>query len=192
MLDVQAVAKYLQMHRMTIYKLARRGELPGIKISGKWRFDKELLEDWTSKGVRIGKKRSRFVIYKVKKRNNKVLVVDDDPGIIALFKTVLKDLDCKIFSANSGEEGLRIIKKEKPAVVLLDLKLPGISGIETLRLIKRFDKDVAVIMVTAYGTLNTVIKAMKLGAQDYIAKPFDLDRIISLIAETLKITVLIK
>jgi YesN/AraC family two-component response regulator len=80
---------------------------------------------------------------------------------------------------------LQLVKKEKPDLMLLDIKMPGMDGIEVLRKIKKMKKEIVVIMFTAYGTLETARKAMKLGAYDYVTKPVDLFLLKSLVKEVL-------
>ncbi|MBU0683627.1 MAG: response regulator [Candidatus Omnitrophota bacterium] len=187
MLKVNQVAKLLQMNRMTIYKLAKLGKLPGVKIGSEWRFNKEELEKWLS--LRQEADSSENFTFPVEGRSKgKVLVVDDDPGIRDLFFKTLNDEKLKVYLSASGKEGIEFLKKYNPDVVLLDLKMPDIDGIDILRMIKKYDKTKIVIIITGYATMNTAIEAMKLGAYDYIAKPFDNDRILSLVNKGISVT----
>lgn len=187
LLKVKDVAKYLQMNRMTIYKLAKSGKLPCIKIGSEWRFPKsgilKLLDLQESSGKTVEKMDGHTLEGK-----GKVLIVDDDPGIRDLFVKILKNAGLTSYEVKSGEECMEFVKKNKPDVILLDLKMADMDGVDTLRLIKQYDKNIVVILVTAYATINTAIEAMKLGAFDYIAKPFDNDKIISLVEKALKTT----
>ncbi|MFH1519932.1 MAG: response regulator [Candidatus Omnitrophota bacterium] len=185
MLKVNQVAKFLQMNRMTIYKLVKSGKLPGVKIGSEWRFDKDKLQDWLNGHTGIKRPQGRI---SKKTQKEKVLIVDDDPGIRDLFIKLLKDDGQKVYIASSGKECMELIKEYNPNVVLLDLKMADIDGIDTLRLIKSYNKKIAVIVITAYATMNTAIEAMKLGAYDYIAKPFDNDKIIALVRKAVKTT----
>jgi DNA-binding NtrC family response regulator len=108
-----------------------------------------------------------------------VLVVDDEEVIRDFFNRTLTEY--KVLTASSGEEALSIIKKDKPDLVLLDIKMPGINGIETLRKIKEIDSSIAVVMLSAFETLETNIAAARLGAYTSIAKPFDLEEMKSII-----------
>lgn len=185
MLKVNQVARYLQMNRMTIYKLAKTGSLPGVKIGSEWRFNKDELLSWLKVHPEIEETQGKISKKKLKGR---VLIVDDDPGIRELFIKFLKDDGQKAYMASSSKECMGLVKKYNPNVVLLDLKMADIDGIDTLQLIKRYNKKIAVIIITAYATMNTAIEAMKLGAYDYIAKPFDNDKIISLVRKAIKTT----
>lgn len=111
------------------------------------------------------------------RRKPTILVVDDEKQIRELFHRLLKKEGYRVLTANNGNEGLKLIDTEKPELVLLDLKLPDMSGIQFLRLIKRRNEKAEVIIITGYGTMKTARIAMRLGAYDYITKPFDVNYI---------------
>jgi DNA-binding NtrC family response regulator len=115
-----------------------------------------------------------------------ILVVDDEKEICTVLSDNLSQEGYRVFTANSGKTALELVKKEKPDLVLLDIRMPEMDGIEVLRRIKKMKKEIVVIMLTAYGTLETARKAMKLGAYDYITKPFDLFSLKSIVKEGLK------
>ena len=114
-----------------------------------------------------------------------ILVVDDEVNVIESFKQLLEG-DYKVLTATNGEEALEKVEKENLDVVLLDIKMPGMDGIEVLRRIGELKENVDVIMVTAVNTMKTAIEAMKLGAYDYITKPFDVDEVIISIDKALE------
>jgi len=109
-------------------------------------------------------------------REAKILIVDDDGGVRDFLTRFLKRKDYEhIFSVATGEEGLEVITKEKDIqLVLLDVRLPDMNGIEVLRKITDISKDTDVIMITGFPEEEVAKQAMKLGAYDYIVKPFDL------------------
>jgi len=109
--------------------------------------------------------------------NYRVLVVDDEHLIRWSLEQSLKKQGYLVQTVGSGEEALDYVRKNQPDLVLLDIQLPGIDGIETLERIKEIDSDNSVIMITALGVLETAVKAMQLGAFDYINKPFNLDEL---------------
>jgi len=116
----------------------------------------------------------------------KVLVVDDEQGIRNLFVQALEEDDYEVLTVDNGEQGLNIIKNEKPNVIFLDLKLPGIDGLEVLKHISNLEIKPIVIMITGHGTIAKAAKTMDLGAYDYIVKPFNIDDIIKLMKQALK------
>lgn len=103
-----------------------------------------------------------------------ILVIDDQPGIRRLLTEVLQDEGYNVLTANNGYEGIRIAIEVKPAVILMDMKMPGMDGIEALRELKRQGQGDRVIMMTAYGELDMVNEAREAGMLDYITKPFDI------------------
>jgi DNA-binding NtrC family response regulator len=121
------------------------------------------------------------------KRKSIILVVDDDNGVLKLFDTALRD-EYKILTVNNGREALELANKKKPDLVILDLKMPDMSGIEILRRINRIDENIEVIIITGYGTMKSARVAMKLGAYDYITKPFQIDYVKGLIKDALSPT----
>lgn len=105
-----------------------------------------------------------------------VLIVDDEVGARESLKMILKS-DYEVFLARDAEEGFLQIKVHSPDVILLDIILPDLDGLKVLERVKQSDPDVIVIMITATKTVKTAVEAMKLGAYDYITKPFDIDEL---------------
>ena len=106
-----------------------------------------------------------------------ILVVDDDPDIREVLRDRLESLGCRVLLAPSGKEGLELLEKQSPQMVLLDIEMPGMNGLEVLKEIRRREIDVTVVMITAYGTVERAVQAMKQGAYDFIPKPFEPDHI---------------
>ena len=117
---------------------------------------------------------------------NKILVVDDEHLIRWSLEQNLKKQGYEVITAGSGEDALQLVREQQPDLVLLDIQLPGISGIEVLEKIKEFDEDIIVIMLTAHGGLETAVNAMRLGAFDYVSKPFNLDELSIIIKKALE------
>ena len=105
----------------------------------------------------------------------KIMVVDDEYEICAFLKSFFEERLYEVVTAISGEEALKKIEKERPQVVLLDLKMPGKDGIEVLKEIKLRYPKIKVIMVTAVETSDKIEQAIKLGADNYITKPLSLE-----------------
>ncbi len=115
----------------------------------------------------------------------KILVIDDEKDIGWLFSKILKEEGYQVLIAHTGIDGISITKQEKPDLVILDLKLPGLDGIETLREIRKFDKDLLVIVLTGFETVQSAVEAMKLGAYDYLSKPVNIEKIKTTIKDAL-------
>jgi DNA-binding NtrC family response regulator len=109
-----------------------------------------------------------------------VLVVDDERGPRLALQLILQR-EFRVVTAQSGEEALEILKNEPVEAVTLDLKMPGLAGQNTLSLIRGMDPDLPVIIITGYGSYESAVKALKLRAFDYIAKPFDSKKILMVV-----------
>ncbi|MFQ5706377.1 MAG: sigma-54-dependent transcriptional regulator [bacterium] len=118
---------------------------------------------------------------------NSILIVDDERDMRWALAQILTAQDYKTFEANSGEEALRMVQDRVPDVILLDKMMPGsMDGIETLKRIKELESSVPIIILTACGEVKTAVEAVKLGAYDYITKPFDEDELILTIHRAIK------
>lgn len=106
---------------------------------------------------------------------NKILIVDDQYGIRILLNEVFQREGYVTYQAANGMQALEIVRKHHPDLVLLDMKIPGMDGIEILKRLKDIDPDIKVIIMTAYGELDMIQETKELGALMYFAKPFDID-----------------
>lgn len=104
----------------------------------------------------------------------RILVVDDEPEVGNMLTKFLSKKGHDVYTALNGEEALEVVKKERPHIVLLDIIMPKMDGIECLKQIRELDKEVGVIMITAVKQEDVGKHAMKLGAFDYITKPLSL------------------
>ncbi len=107
----------------------------------------------------------------------KILIVDDQYGIRILLNEVFQKEGYQTYQAANGFQAIDIVKKDRPDLVILDMKIPGMDGIEILKRVKEIDKDIKVILMTAYGELDMIQEAKELGALSHFAKPFDIDEI---------------
>ncbi|WP_160724207.1 response regulator [Bacillus sp. USDA818B3_A] len=107
----------------------------------------------------------------------KILIVDDQFGIRILLNEVFQKEGYQTFQAANGVQALEIVTKHHPDLVLLDMKIPGMDGIEILKRMKVIDPEIRVIIMTAYGELDMIQEAKDLGALTHFAKPFDIDDI---------------
>lgn len=118
--------------------------------------------------------------------NKKILIVDDEKNIRMTLKHCLVEQNHEIDIAVNGDEGLHKLQEEKFDLILLDIKMPGLTGMEVLKEIRQKGNNVDVIMMTAYGTIERAVGAMKLGAIDFISKPFTPDEIRKVVKEVLE------
>ena len=114
-----------------------------------------------------------------------ILVVDDEAGPRESLRMILKPL-YEVYTASDGQEAIRVISERDIDVVTLDLNMPGLSGIEVLREIKRLRPDTEVIVITGYGSLANASEAIRLGAGNFISKPFNVSEIISAVVKAIE------
>src|SRR5436190_16331931 len=111
-------------------------------------------------------------------RHKNVLVVDDDESLRRITQMQLEEAGYAAATAANGDEALRRIEEDAPSLVITDLKMPGISGLELLRKVREQYPQTAVVLVTAFGTVQTAVAAMKAGAYDYITNPIDYEELL--------------
>ncbi|MDW7645317.1 MAG: sigma-54 dependent transcriptional regulator [Desulfuromonadales bacterium] len=119
-------------------------------------------------------------------RKYKILVVDDEHLIRWSLEQNLRKQGYDVGTAASGEEALKAVQDDAPDLILLDIQLPGINGLDVLQKVKELDDEIIVIMVTALGVLETAVQAMRMGAFDYVNKPFNLDELAIVINKALE------
>jgi nitrogen regulation protein NR(I) len=117
---------------------------------------------------------------------SKLLLIDDEEDVRYSIQRIFDSPEVELATAASGEEGLKVIPKFKPDLVLMDIRMTGMTGLETLRKIRANDPKLLVILMTAYGTTQMAIEAMKLGAYDYLLKPFDIAKLKEIVGNALK------
>ncbi len=115
-----------------------------------------------------------------------ILIVDDDAQLRQSFEKLLTQEDHSVITAATGEAAIDIIRKSLPDLVVMDVRMPGMSGLETFQVIREIDPKLPVIVMTAFATTETAIEATKLGAFDYVLKPFDIPEILALIDQALE------
>jgi FixJ family two-component response regulator len=114
-----------------------------------------------------------------------VLIVDDEKNIRLTLSLALEKLNLQVDTAVNGEEALGKLAEKSYAVMLLDLRMPGIDGMEVLRRVSELKPEVKVVIITAYGSIEAAVEAMKLGAVDFLQKPFDADDVRELVTSLL-------
>jgi DNA-binding NtrC family response regulator len=115
-----------------------------------------------------------------------ILIVDDNEDLRFNLSAIVESEGYSVLSAEDGTGGLKIVKTKSPDLVLLDMKLPGLDGMKVLEEIKKFDKNIVVIMLTAFGDVKGAVHAMRLGAFDYLTKPFDNEELVIIIKKALE------
>ena len=117
---------------------------------------------------------------------SKILIIDDDTSLRRIVEYNLQEAGYAVGTAASGEEGLRLFDEISPALVITDMKMPGMDGVQVLKAVKERSPETLVIMITAFGTVDIAVEAMKAGAYDYITKPFNRDELRLTVAKALQ------
>ncbi len=118
---------------------------------------------------------------------HKVLIIDDERDILDTLSSILEDEGFLVRKAVDGEEGLVLFDREKPDIVLLDVWMPEIDGIQVLKRIRKKDKDAIVIVISGHGTISTAVEAVKMGAYDFLEKPLSIDKVLEVVSRGLGI-----
>jgi FixJ family two-component response regulator len=118
-------------------------------------------------------------------KDKSVLIVDDEKSIRLTLAMALEKLEVPVDQAENGEEALAMLAKKPYSLMLLDLRMPGIDGMEVLRRVSEVRPEVKVVIITAYGSVETAVEAMKLGAVDFLEKPFNAEDVRQLVATLL-------
>jgi two-component system nitrogen regulation response regulator GlnG len=113
------------------------------------------------------------------------MIVDDEEEIRKILKQILEKEGVRVVTASDGQQAMQKIFAERPDVVMLDVRMPGLNGMDVLKKIKEIDDDLPVVLVTAYADIHSAVKAMKEGAYEYLAKPFDNDEVIWIVRRAL-------
>ena len=140
-MTAQDLSAYLKITTTTIYKLAQQGEIPSFKIGSEWRFKKELIDRWLEKGAGHAPR--------------KVLIVDDEPAICELYKRALDPKKFLVDTAGSGAEAIQAAGQNSYDFIFLDLKMPGMNGVETFKELKKNSTHSLVVIVTAFPGQRT-------------------------------------
>ena len=117
-----------------------------------------------------------------------ILIIDDDTSLRRVLEYNLQEAGYQVVAAASGEEGLRLFTEETPALVITDMKMPGMDGLQVLKAVKERSPETLVMIITAFGTVDIAVEAMKLGAYDYITKPFNRDELRLTVGKALQFT----
>src|SRR6195256_3290789 len=115
-----------------------------------------------------------------------VLIVDDEPNLRKILSAQLSRDGYDVLTAEDGEKGLEALREHHIDLVITDLKMPKLDGMALLREALREDPELPIVMITAHGTIDTAVEALKTGAFDYLTKPFDKDEVRQIVAKALK------
>jgi len=161
-LNAIEAAALLGSHVETIRKLARRNEIPCFKAGRDWRFRKEALLRWADE-QRSGA------------GDCSVLIIDDDENACSSFRRILRRVDCRVLQATSAADGLDLVAREAPDLILLDLLMPEMNGPQFLEELRKKYPDLPVVIVTGYPDSELMKQAMRYAPLMLLEKPVDPD-----------------
>lgn len=168
-LTIKEVSEYLKLPEETVYKYARGSRIPASKVGRYWRFERDEVDAWVSDHSNMIKK------------DVSVLVVDDEPLVRELVGKWLEASGANPVLCASGEEAIAYVKSSSVDLVLLDLLMPTMNGVETLQEIKSLKPKLPVVIVTAHFESSLMVKALELGPLTIVKKPLDRERLDSLV-----------
>jgi UDP-3-O-[3-hydroxymyristoyl] N-acetylglucosamine deacetylase len=113
---------------------------------------------------------------------SKVLIIDDEKAILDSLSSILEDEGFQVFKATDGKEGLGLFERENPEIVLLDVWMPEMDGLQVLKEIRKKDQNAMVIVISGHGTISTAVEAVKIGAYDFLEKPLSIDKVLEVIS----------
>ncbi len=172
LMTIKEAAEYLKLNYMTVYKLAQKSKIPAFKVGGNWRFNKEILDDWLISQSTINE--------------GSVLVVDDDVKIQEILREIIAEQGYRVVTVGTGEEALKQVEKQSFNLVLLDLVLPGLDGVEVLQAIKEKDEKAVIVIITGYGDDPIALKAVSLCPLLLVRKPLRIKDIIEVLNMVMK------
>ena len=123
-------------------------------------------------------------------KKEKILVIDDDAMVLQLSEDILKRTDYEVKTAADGAEGIRLIEKETFDLIITDVKMPDMNGLEVLKRAKNISPWMPVLMVTGFGDIPTAVKAVKMGAADFVEKPLERESFLRLVANYIHFLIL--
>ena len=157
LLTTKEVGSYLKLRPETVLRGVKKGEIPAIKVGGHFRFDKNQIDEWLDNHS-TSKKR--------------ILVIDDDEPVRSLFKETLEKNNYHVLTSDNGNKAVKLTQSWNFDLIFLDLKMPDMDGVETLRRIRRVDKSVPVVIISGYTASELLRKALKQAPFGVMKKPF--------------------
>lgn len=174
-MTLEEVARYLRVNKKTVYRRLADGSIPATRVGHLWRFDREKLDSWLSQsGSRQARKRPV------------ILAVDDEEVIIDLFLEILGDSGYTLLTAGGAQEAIPLIENEDIDLVFLDLKMPGMNGVELFAKIKAEKPGVPVVIMTGYPESDLMAQALAKGPFAVMSKPFTRDSILGAVKSFLR------
>ena len=176
LMTASELADYLKVELRTVYRYLRELQLPAIRLGGRWRFRRGDIDQWLLQP---------HPLHAPKRQQPRILVVDDDDHFRSMVLDFLQAEGYDVQGAETGEAALALLREGTFELLLVDLRLPGMNGIELIHQAKRLNPRAHIIILTAYGAKESAIDALRLGVSDYLEKPL---RNLGVLASTVNLT----
>lgn len=168
LITVKEVADYLKLKEQTVYLLARQNKIPSLKVGGSLRFKKSQIDAWLATTPKTGTHETR----------QRVLIVDDEEMVREALKRMVEVHDIQTVAVSSGAQALKAAQEESFRMVFLDLNMPGMNGVETLKALKEIDKDLVFVVVTGLTGEDDLFRSvLDYAPVSVIPKPFTMQQI---------------
>lgn len=187
-LTTEEVLEYLQVNLRTVYRLIKAGKIPAVRVGRQWRFRKRDIDAWLEtqriRGARVKNVPDEPQADAVP-HPARVLVVDDEEPIRDLLARTLALAQYEVDVAKDGQTAMDRMRMVQYDLLITDLRMPGVDGLNVIREARRLRADIPVIILTGYSSEATAIEAINLGVQGYLTKPFRVPRVLAAAAKAL-------
>jgi excisionase family DNA binding protein len=186
-LTTEEVLEYLQVNLRTVYRLIKAGKLPAVRVGRQWRFRKADLDAWLDTQRPRGARPTGESVPAPAgaKGPTRVLVADDEASIRELLGKTLALAEYHVDVAVDGRSALERLRAENYDLLIADLRMPGVDGMQLIREARRFNTNLKVIIITGYSSESAAIEAVNLGVNGYLTKPFRVAQVLSAVAKAL-------
>ena len=188
-LTTEEVLEYLQVNLRTVYRLIKAGKIPAVRVGRQWRFRKRDIDAWLdSQRPRAARGAPSTPATPSPRRatdHPRILVVDDESSIRDLLAKTLALAEYDVDTAADGRSAIERLRLYPYDLLIADLKMPGIDGLNVIREAKRLKSDLPVIIITGYSTETAAIEAVNLGVSGYLTKPFRVPQVLAAAAKAI-------
>jgi excisionase family DNA binding protein len=189
-LTTEEVLEYLQVNLRTVYRLIKAGKIPAVRVGRQWRFRKRDIDAWldSQRPRSAARGASSAPAAPTPRRTSdhpRILVVDDESSIRDLLAKTLALAEYDVDTAADGRSALERLRLYPYDLLIADLKMPGIDGLNVIREAKRLKSDLPVIIITGYSTETAAIEAVNLGVSGYLTKPFRVPQVLAAAAKAI-------
>jgi excisionase family DNA binding protein len=184
-LTTEEVLEYLQVNLRTVYRLIKAGKIPAVRVGRQWRFRKRDIDAWLESQRARGTRQQTVPVPDPLPSRARVLVVDDEEPIRDLLSKTLALAEYDVDVAHDGRSAMDRMRMVQYDLLITDLRMPGVDGLNVIREARRLRSDIPVIILTGYSSEATAIEAINLGVQGYLTKPFRVPRVLAAAAKAL-------